>query len=226
MQFRLAQANARQYGTGSQRSIMQINMDKKTGILGGIIIVLAGLVIAMTVSSSSNDEMSGMHHSTMMGSDENKGSSNLTGADIMFLQMMIPHHQQAVDISNLALTKSKDAELLALATAIRDGQADEIIQMKQWLSDAGTGTDMGHSMGDSIGGMLTDSELAALKSATGSTFDRLWLQGMTGHHDGAIHMTQMIEDASNPTIKKFGQDIVSAQTAQLEQMKIMLQRIK
>jgi uncharacterized protein (DUF305 family) len=77
-----------------------------------------------------------------------------------------------------------------------------------------------------MGGMLDDSELAALKSATGSAFDRLWLLGMTGHHDGGIHMTQMIEDASNPTIKKFGQDIVSAQTAQIEQMKLMLQRIK
>jgi uncharacterized protein (DUF305 family) len=205
---------------------MQINIDKKTGILGGIIIVLAGLVIAMTVSSNSNDEMSRMHHSTMMGSDENKGSSNLTGADIMFLQMMIPHHQQAVDISNLALSKSKDAELLALATSIRDSQADEIIQMKQWLKDAGANIEMGHSMGDSMGGMLDEAELAALKSASGSAFDRLWLQGMTGHHDGAIHMTQMIEDAKNVTIKEFGQAVVTAQAAQIKQMELMLQRIK
>ena len=144
----------------------------------------------------------------------------------MFLQMMIPHHQQAVDISNLALTKSKDSELLALATAIRDGQADEIVQMKQWLKGAGAGSEMGHTMDGQMGGMLDDAELAALKSATGSEFDRLWLLGMTGHHDGALHMTQMIEDASNPTIKKFGQDIVTLQTAQIEQMKVMLQRIK
>jgi uncharacterized protein (DUF305 family) len=204
---------------------MQINIDRKTGILGGIIVVLAGVVIAMAASSNSNDGMFGMHHSTMMDSDENKGPSNLTGADIMFLQMMIPHHQQAVDISNLALTKSKDSELLALATAIRDGQSDEIIMMKNWLNDAGAGLDMGHSMGDSMGGMLDEQELANLKNATGSNFDRLWLQGMIGHHDGALHMTQMIEDASNPTIKKFGQDIVTAQTAQIEQMKLMLKRI-
>jgi uncharacterized protein (DUF305 family) len=144
----------------------------------------------------------------------------------MFLQMMIPHHQQAVDISNLALSKSKDPELLTLATAIRDGQADEIIQMKQWLKDAGADLEMGHSMGDSMGGMLDESELAALKSATGSAFDRLWLQGMTGHHDGAIHMTQMIEDAKNVSIKKFGQAVVTAQTAQIKQMELMLQRIK
>jgi uncharacterized protein (DUF305 family) len=204
---------------------VQINIDKKTGILGTIIVVLVGVVIVMAVSSNSNDGHFGMNHSSMMDSDEKADSSNLTGADIMFLQMMIPHHQQAVDISNLALTKSKDPELLALATAIRDGQADEIVQMKQWLADAGASLDMGHSMGDSMGGMLNEQQLAALKNASGSTFDRLWLEGMTGHHDGALHMTQMIEDASNPTIKKFGQDIVALQTAQIEQMKEMLKRI-
>lgn len=205
---------------------MQINIDKKSGVLGGVIVALVGVIIVMGVSSNNGDGFFGMGHSSMMNSDEGNGTSNLTGADIMFLQMMIPHHQQAVDISNLALTKSKDAELLALATAIRDGQADEIVQMKQWLKDAGAGLEMGHSMDGQMGGMLDDAELAALKSATGSEFDRLWLLGMTGHHDGALHMTQMIEDAKNPTIKKFGQAIVVAQTAQIEQMKVMLQRIK
>ena len=205
---------------------MQINIDKKTGILGTIILVLVGVIIAMSATSKDHNGFFGMGHSSMMGSDQKNNSDDLTGADIMFLQMMIPHHQQAVDISNLALTKSKDAELLALATAIRDGQADEILLMKKWLKDAGAGVDMGHSMHDQMGGMLDEAELAGLKSAKGSEFDRLWLQGMTGHHDGALHMTQMIEDATNSTIKKFGQDIVALQTAQIEQMKVMLQRIK
>ena len=205
---------------------MQINIDKKTGVLGGIIVALVAVIIAMSFSSNNNHGFLGMDHSSMMDSDEGNSTSRLTGADIMFLQMMIPHHQQAVDISNLALTKSKDAELLALATAIRDGQADEIVQMKQWLKNTGAGLEMGHTMEGQMGGMLDDAELAALKSATGSEFDRLWLLGMSGHHDGALHMTQMIEDASNPTIKKFGQDIVTLQTAQIEQMKVMLQRIK
>jgi uncharacterized protein (DUF305 family) len=205
---------------------MQINIDKKTGVLGGIIIALVSVIIAMNLSSHNNNGFLGMGHSSMANTDEVNSDSKLTGADIMFLQMMIPHHQQAVDISNLALTKSKDPELLAIATAIRDGQADEIVQMKQWLKDAGAGTDMGHTMDGQMGGMLDEVELAALYSASGSEFDRLWLLGMTGHHDGALHMTQMIEDAKNPTIKKFGQDIVALQTAQIDQMKVMLQRIK
>ena len=77
-----------------------------------------------------------------------------------------------------------------------------------------------------MGGMLDEAELAALKSTSGSAFDRLWLKGMTGHHDGAIHMTQMIEDAKNLTIKEFGQAVVTAQSAQIKQMELMLQRIK
>jgi uncharacterized protein (DUF305 family) len=142
----------------------------------------------------------------------------------MFLQMMIPHHQQAIDISNLALKTSKDAELLALAKTIAADQAAEITQMKSWLKDAGATTDMGHSM-DGMGGMLNDAELSALNAETGTKFDILWLKGMTGHHDGAIHMTTMIRDASNAEIKAFGEKVIKDQSAQIEQMKIMLQRL-
>ena len=204
---------------------MQINIDKKTGIFTGVIAVLIAVIIVMGFSSRDEGHFFGMHHSGMMDSQDEASIGQLTGADIMFLQMMIPHHQQAVDISNLALTKSKDAELLALATKIRDGQADEIVQMKSWLSLAGSNIVMDHSMGHDMGGMLDDAALSELQKASASTFDRLWLQGMIGHHDGAIHMTQMIEDASNPVIKKFGQDIVATQSAQIDQMQIMLQRI-
>jgi len=84
---------------------------------------------------------------------------------------------------------------------------------------------MEHSMGHDMGGMLSDSDLAALKSATGKNFDVLWLKGMTGHHDGALHMTMMIEDATNPEIKSFGQAIVSSQSAQITQMAAMLKRM-
>lgn len=206
---------------------MQINIDKKTGILSGVIAALLVIIIAMGFSSNNNDGFFGMGHSSMMDSDDVAGSStgNLTGADIMFLQMMIPHHQQAVDMSNLALTRSKDQELLALATAIRDGQSDEILQMKQWLSDAGADLEMGHSMSHGMGGMLSDEEMKTLEKSSGVDFDRLWLKGMTGHHDGALHMTQMIKDANNETIKSFGQAIVKLQTAEIAQMNLMITRI-
>jgi uncharacterized protein (DUF305 family) len=165
-----------------------------------------------------------MHGNDSMGMHHNTGTAGYTGADVMFLQMMIPHHQQAIDISLLALKTSQDSELLALAKTIIAAQSSEITQMKLWLKEAGAGTDMGHSM-SGMGGMLNDSELSALSAATGKQFDVLWLKGMIGHHDGAIHMTQMIEDASNLSIKAFGENIVKDQSAQIEQMDAMLKRM-
>lgn len=203
---------------------MQINIDKKTGIFSGVIVVLIAVIIGLSINPRGHNGFFGMNHSKM--SDDKKSSSTaLKGADIMFLQMMIPHHQQAVDISNLALTKSKDSELIALATSIRDGQADEIAQMKQWLKDADADIDMGHMMHDSMGGMLAESELSALDKATGKDFDRLWLQGMIGHHDGALQMVKMINNSKNSEIKKFGEKIFAAQSSEIAQMQSMLQRI-
>ncbi|GDX21970.1 hypothetical protein LBMAG08_11970 [Actinomycetes bacterium] len=154
-----------------------------------------------------------------------EASGDLSSDEIMFLQMMIPHHQQAIDISDLALTKSADSELLALAKNIRDEQSAEIVKMKAWLEAAGAGLDPGHSMGHGMGGMLSDSELAALKSATGKSFDVLWLKAMTGHHDGAIDMAAMIENAKSAEIKSFGEGIVASQSAQNKAMAAMIKRI-
>ena len=204
---------------------MQINIDKRTGILSGIIVILLVIIVSMGMSRNDDRGFFGMHGSGMMDSNHGKGSSDLSGSDIMFLQMMIPHHQQAVDISELALTVSKDSELLALATDIRDGQSAEIIKMEKWLSDSNSNHGMGHSMGDSMGGMLSETELSDLKAATGKNFDLLWLKGMTVHHDGALHMSQMIKDAKNSEIKRFGENIVRDQTAQIEQMKAMIARL-
>jgi len=200
---------------------LQINIDRKTGVLLAIIALLGATVISFAVNRDGDhmdDNGMGGHRS------HNSTSVNYTGADIMFLQMMIPHHQQAVDISHLAMKTSKDSELLALAKKIAADQAAEIIQMKAWLKEAGAGMDMGHSM-DGMGGMLNDAELSALNAETGTKFDILWLKGMTGHHDGAIHMTTMIRDASNPDIKAFGEKVIADQSAQIEQMKAMIKRL-
>ena len=177
-------------------------------------------ILALVLQRSDEDDSSPMNSAMSMEMNE----SSFTGADVMFLQMMIPHHQQAIDISNIALKTSKDSELLALAKTIIGAQSAEIIQMQAWLHGSNSNPGMGHSM-DGMGGMLDDAELSALSAATGSEFDRLWLKGMIGHHDGAIHMTQMIEDARNLEIKSFGEKVVKDQSAQIIQMKAMLKRI-
>lgn len=203
---------------------MQINIDKKTGALVVVIALLLAFILGMTLSKNDNMSFFGMHGSGSMNERQSSSTNSFTGADVMFLQMMIPHHQQAIDISNIALKTSKDSELLSLSKEIIAAQTAEIVQMKLWLKEAGAGTDMGHSM-EGMGGMLDSAELSALSAATGKTFNKLWLKGMIGHHDGAIHMTQMIEDANNLDIKTFGENVVKDQSAQILQMEKMLTRI-
>jgi uncharacterized protein (DUF305 family) len=203
---------------------VQINIDKKTGILLSIIAALLISVVliasgGMRDSDSDNDDVG------MMGGHGHNSSSQMVGSDAMFLQMMIPHHEQAVVMSDLALSISKDAEVLKLAKQIKDAQAPEIIEMQGWLSDAGLSEDPGHSMGDGMGGMLSDSELSALKGSTGKAFDKLFLAGMIAHHEGAIHMVMMIENSQDSDVNRLGQDIVKSQTAEIELMKKILQRI-
>ena len=178
-------------------------------------------ILALSLSGCASGSNMGMDHE----GHSSGASGELSSDEIMFLQMMIPHHQQAIDISDLALTISADPELLALAKDIRDEQAAEIVTMKAWLDAAGADLDPGHSMGHGMGGMLSDSELTALKSATGKSFDVLWLKGMTGHHDGAIDMATMIENAKNAEIKSFGEGIVASQSAQNKAMAAMIKRI-
>ena len=202
---------------------MQINIDRKTGVLLGVIVLLAAAVVSLSVNRSDNGD-TGSSSGHMGHGSSSSSNANYTGADIMFLQMMIPHHQQAIDISNLAMKASQDSELIELAKIIARDQAAEIKQMKAWLTDAGASEDMGHSM-DGMGGMLNDDELAALNAATSKEFDVLWLKGMTEHHDGAIHMTQMIEDAENADIKAFGTKVIKDQSEQIYQMKKILARL-
>ena len=202
---------------------MQINIDKKTGILLSIIAALLISVVliasgGMKDSDSDNDDIG------MMGGHGHSSNSQMVGSDAMFLQMMIPHHEQAVVMSDLALSTSKDAEVLKLAKQIKDAQAPEIIKMQGWLADAGLTEDPGHSMGDGMGGMLSDSDLSALKGSTGKAFDKLFLAGMIAHHEGAINMVMMIEDSSNSDISNLGQEIVKSQAAEIGLMKELLKR--
>lgn len=159
-----------------------------------------------------------MMNDSMMGN--NQSASDFSGQDIMFAQMMIPHHQQAVDMSTLAQTHTTNPEILTLAKQIKDAQAPEIKQMTSWIDATGAGMEMGHDMG--MGGMLTDEQMTALENAQGAAFDKLYLEGMIGHHEGALQMAKMIENSSNAEAKQLAANIIQSQSAEIEKMKQML----
>ena len=159
-----------------------------------------------------------------MGMDHGAHSSTMGGDEAMFLQMMIPHHQQAIVISDLAISISTNKDVLDLANQIKNAQAPEIAQMKSWLKAAGLGEDPGHSM-HAMAGMLTDSQIEQLKNSTGKDFDRLFLSSMIKHHEGAIDMVGMIENSSDQKIKQFGKQITVSQTGEIEAMQQLIKSI-
>jgi len=196
---------------------MQINVDRKTAIFVAIITGLI-IVIGFQFVNKNEDEMPMSH----MGHGMSQ-TKEFSGADIMFAQMMIPHHEQALLMSGFAETRSSNEEVKKLARQIYAEQEPEIAQMKLWLEKTNSSMDMGHDMG--MNGMLTDSEIEAMKSATGKAFDRLFLEGMIAHHEGAIHMAEMIVDSDNAEAKKLGQSIQVTQQREIDLMKEMLKTI-
>ena len=140
--------------------------------------------------------------------------SGYSGQDLSFAQMMIPHHQQAVDMAGLAPERSTNADVLAIAKQILDAQGPEIAQMRSWLSAAGVGEMPGHMMD----GMLTEAELFNLEKATGTDFDKLFLEGMIAHHLGAIQMAEMVVSSENAEAKTLGTDIISSQRLEIIEM--------
>ena len=197
---------------------MQINIDRKTAVFVTIIASLLIVIGFQFVNKNSDDmPMSHMSH----GSSQTK---EFSGADIMFAQMMIPHHEQALLMSELARTRSENAEVKNLAEQIFAAQSPEIAQMKTWLDKTNSGMSMGHDMG--MNGMLSDEEIQKLKDSKGKSFDRLFLEGMINHHEGAIHMAEMIIDSDNEEVKKLGLSIQSSQQKEIELMKELLTAIK
>ena len=191
-------------------------MKKRFLVISALLIAGAFSVSGCTINiGSSNDGNHGMMHQ--------QDDTEFSSMDVMFAQMMIPHHQQAVAMGTLAETRAKDPKVRALAAQIKSEQAPEIEQMKGWLESAKAGMDMGHDMG--MGGMLSEEDFAALESATDTEFDRLFVAGMIAHHEGAVDMAKMVLNSSNAEAKALGEAILASQTKQIAELKVILKRL-
>lgn len=137
----------------------------------------------------------------------------------MFAQMMIPHHEQALEMADLVQSRTDNPEIIALAEKIRAGQDPEIKVMESWLgAHAGHGDHAGHTMD----GMLTDEEMAALAATSGVEFEKLFLEGMIKHHEGALEMLSMLDGTTSYDAQKLKEQIDAAQRAEIAQMKELL----
>ena len=150
-------------------------------------------------------------------------------ADVMFVQMMIPHHEQAIEMSEVILAKDGvDPEIAALAEQIRAAQEPEIALMEQWLDDWGLpsmgGMDQGMGHGG-MGGMASDAQMAELEAASGSEGSPLFLELMIEHHEGAVDMANdVIDDGRSVDVRRLAEQIVTSQTAEISTMRALLAR--
>jgi uncharacterized protein (DUF305 family) len=176
---------------------------------------LSGCTINITVPPSMGGGMIGAEVSSSFNEIE------------MFAEMMIPHHQQALDMSNLALEKaSSSPDVKDLAQRIIDGQTPEIALMEGWREGYEQREMMGmmSSGGEMMmGGMASDEEMKNLAELEGSEFDTEFLTLMITHHEGALHMVHMIDDSTFDEAAQLAKDIVRVQTEEIEEMKAMLQ---
>jgi len=174
---------------------------------------------------TSGTSMPGMDHGMMGSSSPAATVTDHNAADVMFSQMMIPHHSQAIEMGDMILKKQGiPAEVTALATRIKAAQGPEIEKMKGWLKDWNQSRQMpsGHGMD----GMMGDDDMAKLEAAQGKEAAKLFLTQMINHHEGAITMAKT-ESASgrNADAIQLGKDIIGAQEAEIKEMRKLLSTI-
>jgi len=172
-------------------------------------LVTAAALVLVGCSDNDSGSMPGMDHGSTGPSTSQTPSEGATApagdhntADVEFATGMIPHHRQAVEMADMALQKTTNAEVKQLATAIKAAQDPEIQQISGWLTSWGEpvptpGGHDGHTMPG--GRMMTADEMAALAKATGTAFDRMFLQLMVKHHQGAVAMAKTEQTAGKDT---------------------------
>jgi uncharacterized protein (DUF305 family) len=146
-----------------------------------------------------------------------KASSEFSAADIKFAEEMIPHHEQAILMADIALANSASDEILALARDIKAAQAPEIEEMGSW-EGVRASTHMGHTMD----GMLSDEEIQQLRDSEGATFDRLFLEGMIAHHQGAVKMAQKVVGSKSMKVADLAAAIIDAQEKEIAFMQELI----
>jgi len=162
------------------------------------------------------------------------------------MQGMIMHHSQAVEMTDLLRTRTRNKDLQALGKRISISQTDEIKFMKDWLVDRGQPTSMEHDMSNMkdhdhmrhmnmesmplMPGMLTPEQMKALEQARGAAFDHLFLTGMIQHHTGALVMVQDLFDTpaagQDAALFDFATDVDNTQRAEINIMRNMLLKEK
>ncbi|MBC7300088.1 MAG: DUF305 domain-containing protein [Nocardia sp.] len=140
-----------------------------------------------------------------------------------FLQMMYPHHEQAVQMAQLVPSRSQDQQVIDLAAGIEAAQQPEMTQIQSLLASFGKPDPASGAMNHDMPGMMSPEQMSSLEAMSGPEFDKMWLQMMIDHHRGAVEMSQTeISSGTNPQAKQLAETIVAAQQQEITQMETLL----
>jgi len=194
-------------------------------------VAAAGTAAIVLAACGSSDDSSAGHDGHTRTPQPSTSASASRGqhnaADVSFSQGMIPHHLQAVEMADLAVTRAESAEVKRLAGEVKKAQDPEVKTMSGWLSSWGEqlpqAGDSSEHAGHSMSGMMTAEEMKGLQNASGKAFDTAFLTMMVKHHEGAVEMakTEQQNGAYHPA-KDLAGAIVTSQAAEITQMNKLL----
>ena len=194
-------------------------MNKET-IISGVVGLILGILIAPIFTPLMPWGGWMMSRDSMMSNNQMMGQ-----IDSHFIEQMIPHHEDAIIMANLALTRSEHQEIKSLSNDIIRTQSEEIDQMKLWYKSwfgnelPNVSSGMGNGMGMMRGGMMgNETDIKTLENA--KPFDKEFIEQMIPHHQMAVMMAQMLSRSTNrPEMKQLAESIISAQTKEINQMR-------
>ncbi len=184
-------------------------------------VLATSLVLAGCSSTSGSGSTPSM--SSSMGPSSTASAADFNTQDVMFAQMMLPHHKQAVQMSDMLLAKGSgvNARVSSLATKIKEEQTLEITELTTWLKN--WNKSMSSSMGSSMSGMMSSSDMGALDKASATDASKLFLTQMIQHHTGAITMAKTeISGGKSADAVALAKSIVTSQSAEITQMTTIL----
>ncbi|MFC8278081.1 DUF305 domain-containing protein [Streptomyces sp. NPDC057271] len=165
--------------------------------------------------------------------DADADADAFNDADVAFAQAMIPHHQQALEMAKLADGRAEDAGVKRIVADVEKAQDPEIRTMRSWLKAWGkpesagqSGHGGGHGSGHAMAGMMSEQDMKELESLRGKAFDRRFAELMIAHHEGAVEMAKTEQkDGRDATAKKLAGDVVRTQSAEIAELRKILDRL-
>jgi len=186
-----------------------------------------GLLMTLALSGCGGSVMSDMKDVANSTIDAAKDAIGFNDADLNFTQTMIPHHEQAIEMADIALDPLVGASdsVKAIAARIKSAQDSEVTKMKAFLTmwkQRLTGDSSMHN-GDTMSGMMSADDMKKLSSLRGVEFDREWMNGMIAHHEGAIEMAkEVLKDGKNTAVNALAKAVEAVQDSEILEMKKLL----